>query len=99
MQKTRHISHTKEPSRQHCAKKCCMTKGCAGFSFDNLRKDCLLSGTPWSKVPPTGGLLSVTKITCQKQGVHGGCIVLFQVFVEFFLDIVYLPPLSRIWLF
>jgi len=64
------MAHSKEASRPNCAKKCCMTKGCIGFDFDNLTKDCWLSKTPWSKVPPTGGLLALTKITCQKSGVH-----------------------------
>jgi len=64
------MAHSKEASRPHCAKKCCMTKGCIGFDYDNLLKDCWLSKTPWSKVPPTGGLFAKTKISCQKNGVH-----------------------------
>lgn len=64
------MAHSKEADQGHCAKKCCMTKGCIGFDFDHLLKDCWLSKTPWSKVPPTGGLLALTKTTCQKNGVH-----------------------------
>merc|ERR1712072_718053 len=70
IQKGHDMAHSKEASRPHCAKKCCLTKGCIGFDYDNLRHDCWLSKTPWSKVPPSGGLFAVTKMTCQKNGVH-----------------------------
>lgn len=70
IQKGHDMAHSKEASRPHCAKKCCLTKGCIGFDYDNLLHDCWLSKTPWSKVPPTGGLLAVTKMSCQKNGVH-----------------------------
>ena len=66
MQVGHDMAHSKEASRPHCAKKCCMTKGCIGFDFDVKSKDCWLSKTPWSKVPPTGGLKTKTKMACQK---------------------------------
>lgn len=67
IQKGHDMAHSKEASRPNCAKKCCMTKGCIGFDFDTVSKDCWLSKTPWSKVPPTGGVLAMNKMTCTRK--------------------------------
>merc|ERR1712072_457671 len=68
-QKVRAIAHAKVANRPECAKKCCMTKVCAGFDFNTATKDCWLSAIPWSKVAPTpgaGGRPIANRMTCTR---------------------------------
>jgi len=68
-QKVKFMAHAKVANRPECAKKCCMTKGCAGFDFNVATKDCWLSGTPWTQVAPVpgaGGRPIPNRLTCMR---------------------------------
>ena len=61
------IAHTKEASRENCAKRCeeSDNKQCIGFDYDINSKDCWLSATPQSKV----GLTNHNgRWACEKRG-------------------------------
>lgn len=57
-QKGYDISTSKEETEARCANRCRAHKGCIGYDYNSLLKDCWLSATPWFKVAPTGGLLN-----------------------------------------